>query len=294
MVLVSRGRARGIAAAALAVPLLLAGCQANRAETAWQLMQQQDREQALARQEEQARAPQGQARPKVALSLIRQAQSEGRYFASLAYVDAYRQAYGDTPEVQVLRANALRRTGQVQASADAYRALLGGPQAAYAFHGLGLLAGGQGDFEQAADYLGQAARLRPTDAQMLNDLGYALLRGGSIQAARVPLGQAAELEPGNARILANLALLLLAEGDARGAGEVMDRADLGAEARQQVQQLAQQVRMAARPGGPGRTAGAVQVGDVQARTVMPSLPGQAPVMDRFGNPPMRQNQDTKE
>ena len=305
-----------LAALALAAPLL-SGCQANRAESAWQLMQQQQQEQALMRQEEDdADRRRAESRPQVALSLIRKSQDEGRYFASLAYLDAYRQAYGDSPEVAVLRADALRKTGQGAASEDAYRQLTAGPEAARAWHGLGLLAGARGDFDQAAAYLGRAARLRPTDPQVLGDLGYALLRAGSPQGARVPLGQAAELDPGNPRILGNLAVLLLAEGESDAAQQVMTRAGLSPEAREQVRQLAATIHaQAAAPAGPAaarpvdepvRAAGSPSTasafaggapysspayagGPVAAdRLVMPVLQGQGPVMDRFGNPPVVQ------
>ncbi|ETH26476.1 tetratricopeptide repeat protein [Bordetella pertussis CHLA-20] len=193
-----RSHRLGLALAA-AAPLLLGGCQTSNVDTAMQLMQQQQQEQALAQQREDAdERKRLAAKPELALSLIREAQREGRYFASLAYLDAYRQNFGDSPQVAVMRADALRMTGQIAQSESAYRALTGTDQAAAAWHGLGLLAGGRGDFDQAADYLARATRLRPTDANMLNDLGYALLRAGDPRGARLPLGQAAELAPANA------------------------------------------------------------------------------------------------
>ena len=167
-----------------------------------------------------------------------------------------------------------------------------------------------------AAFAARAAALRPTDAQYLGDLGYALLRAGSPQGARVPLGQAAELDPGNPRILGNLAVLLLAEGESDAAQQVMTRAGLSPEAREQVRQLAATIHaQAAAPAGPAaarpvdepvRAAGSPSTasafaggapysspayagGPVAAdRLVMPVLQGQGPVMDRFGNPPVVQ------
>ncbi|MFJ1157190.1 tetratricopeptide repeat protein, partial [Bordetella bronchiseptica] len=240
-----RSHRLGLALAAAAPLLLLGGCQTSNVDTAMQLMQQQQQEQALAQQREDAdERKRLAAKPELALSLIREAQREGRYFASLAYLDAYRQNFGDSPQVAVMRADALRMTGQIAQSESAYRALTGTDQAAAAWHGLGLLAGGRGDFDQAADYLARATRLRPTDANMLNDLGYALLRAGDPRGARLPLGQAAELAPANAKVLGNLALLLLVEGDYAGARQVMDRAALSPQASQRVQELASQARHA--------------------------------------------------
>ncbi|SAI58459.1 Flp pilus assembly protein [Bordetella ansorpii] len=308
-----KGRA---ALLALAAVLMLPGCQTNRAESARQLMQQQEEEQAMARMEDDAANQRAASRPQMALSLIRKEQEEGRFFASLAYLDAYRQTFGDVPEASAMRADALRKTGQPQASEQAYRALTSGPEAARAWHGLGLLAGMHGDFGQAAQHLRRATQLRPTDAQYLGDLGYALLRAGDSRQARVPLGQAAELAPDNAKILANLALLLLVEGDPAGARQVMDRANLSNEARNQVQQLAAQVRApvatpvasagpaavsaAGRPvvrnmsadkaaASPAPAAqGATAALDRQDGMVMPVLSRQGPLMNSFGNPPVTQ------
>lgn len=234
--------------AVLAVALgALTGCQTSRVETAQQLMRDQQREQALAQEKaDESMRRNAATPPEVALSLIREAQRDGRYFASLAYIDAYRQSYGEGGEVAALRADALRMTGQPAAAEQAYRALLNGEQAARGWHGLGLLAGAQNQFDDAADKLGRAARMRPTDPQYLGDLGYALLRAGDPAAARVPLGQAAELDPGNARIIGNLALLLLVSGDELAAHQVMDQARLSEPARERVVQLAAEVRQAQR------------------------------------------------
>jgi len=231
----------GLVCGMLALPLL-AGCQTNGADTARQVMQQQAEEQAQARAQSEEEALKRVSKPEVELSLIRKAQDDGRYFASLAYLEAYRQQYGDTPESAALRAEAQRKTGQDEASEHSYRALLDGPQAAVAWHGLGLLAGAHGKYALAADDLGKAAGMRPVDAEYLGDWGYALLRSGNPKAARVPLGQAAELAPDNPRILGNLAVLLLVEGNAASAEQVMERSRLSPQARKQVLNLAAQTR----------------------------------------------------
>lgn len=131
------------------------------------------------------------------LSMIAEAQRQERYFASLAYIDAFQQQFGNDPRVGPMRAEALRQTGQTAASEQAYRALLGTPQAADGWHGLGLIAGARGQYAQAADDFSRAAKLAPTDPRILGDLGYARLRAGDPAGARVPLGQAAELAPDN-------------------------------------------------------------------------------------------------
>ena len=112
------------------------------------------------------------------LSMIAEAQRQERYFASLAYIDAFQQQFGNDPRVGPMRAEALRQTGQTAASEQAYRALLGTPQAADGWHGLGLIAGARGQYAQAADDFSRAAKLAPTDPRILGDLGYARLRAG--------------------------------------------------------------------------------------------------------------------
>ncbi|MBV7486659.1 hypothetical protein [Bordetella sp. BOR01] len=281
------------ALAAVLGAVLLAGCQGNKMESAWELIQQQQQEQALMRQAENdvdlGKQP---TEPQLMLALIRETQAQGRYFASLAYIDAYRQRFGASDQLATLQADALRRTGQEEQSEAAYRKLLGGAQAAQGWHGLGLLAGARGDFSQAAQDLERAAQLSPTDAQMLGDLGYARLRAGDSAAARVPLGKAAELDPSNTKVLANMALLLVVEGNAMQAQQLMDRANLGQEARSQIFQLASQMQWQAQgpaqPASASHATGAVrQVTQVSSGrdVVMPML---QPVMDRMINPPMVQ------
>ncbi|WP_197085670.1 tetratricopeptide repeat protein [Bordetella pseudohinzii] len=279
---------------------LLGACASTNVDTAWQLMQQQQQEQALMQQksEEAERQRAMASRPAMALSVIREAQQSGRYFASLAYLDAYRQTYGETPEVQVMRADALRMTGQGEAAEKLYRGLLSGEQAPAAWHGLGLLAAGRSDFPGAVDALARAAALRPTDAQYLGDLGYARLRAGDLQGARLPLGQAAELDPGNARVLGNLALLLVLQGEEGGAQQVMTRGQLSPQARNRVYQLAAEIRRPAAvsansgPGAPGGpVVRAVPAGPPAAPAAEPAsaIPMvQRPLLDRLGNPPLVQ------
>ena len=144
--------------------------------------------------------------------LIEQMQEDGLWFASIAHLDALEQRWGSTPMTVRLRADALRRTEQAAESRRRYTELLETPLAGAGYHGLGLLAGADGDFADAVPLLVQAQQRSPTDAAVLSDLGYAQLRAGHIDAARVPLMQATQLSPKQPRVQANLALYLLASG----------------------------------------------------------------------------------
>ena len=264
----------------------LTGCKTNSAESAWQLIQQQQQEQALARQKEEEADAKGRPKaPEMMLSLIAEAQRQERYFASLAYIDAYQQQFGNDARVSVLRAEALRQTGQTALSEQAYRALLGTDQAADGWHGLGLIAGSRGQFDQAAEDLARAAKLSPMDPRILGDLGYARLRAGDAAGARVPLGQAAELAPDNGKVLANLAVLLLVEGEPVRAQRLMDQAQLTEEARSQVLRMASDIRVQ-RPSTPVPVAAA----DTSATRMWGGggmiMPVMSPLMEGLGNGPI--------
>ncbi|WP_310630103.1 pilus assembly protein [Paraburkholderia sp.] len=184
--------------------------------------------------------------PGMYLGLISRMQSEGLYYASLAHIDAYERQYGASPNSIVLRADALRATGQATASASAYTQLLDTPFAARGHRGLGLLAGASGDFRRAAQELDEASMLAPTDPATLSDLGYALLREGDVNGARVPLLKAFELDAHNPKIAANVALLLSASGADSDAQALMSTQGLPAEARAAVARDAQKVKDASR------------------------------------------------
>jgi Flp pilus assembly protein TadD len=170
-------------------------------------------------------------------------QDRSLYFASLAHIDAYLKSYDSTPEVQRLRADALRATDQADAAEAQYRALLPTTQAAAAWHGLGLLAGQRGDYPAAIADFREAVQREPINADMLNDLGYALLCGGDRAAARLPLMQAIELAPDNRKIVSNLALFLLLSNEREKAEGLMRSASFPAEVRTEV------FRQAAKIGG---------------------------------------------
>lgn len=184
--------------------------------------------------------------PGMYLGLIERMQSEGLYYASLAHIDAYERQYGASPQSTLLRADALRSTGQSAASATTYAQLAGTPLEGRGHRGLGLLAGSAGDFHKAAQELATASALAPTDAATLSDLGYALLRDGDVSAARVPLLKAIELDAHNSRIVANVALYLVASGDTSGARNLMAQQNLPAETRAAVERDARKVEQARR------------------------------------------------
>jgi Flp pilus assembly protein TadD len=183
-------------------------------------------------------------KPDVYLQLIAGMQQRGLYYASLAHLDAFEAQWPDRADASLLRAQALRESGQTEAARKLYGKLLRGPLAARAHHGLGLIAMRAGDFEEGSAALNRAAALAPTDANIVGDQGYAFLMLGKFEDARLALLKAAELDEGNKRIGANLALLLLLSDRPEQAQELMQRYDLAPSVREQVMAHAADVRTA--------------------------------------------------
>jgi Flp pilus assembly protein TadD len=234
-----RNRLTAILAPLLAC-VLLAGC-ATKMESGYGVGIQAEREAALGQATQKDNPPDT---PGMYLALIDRMQSQGLFFASLAHIDAYEKQYGVSPDTILLRADALRQTGQPDASATAYTQLLPTPLAARGYHGLGLLAGHAGDFARAAQAFETASRLQPTDAATLSDLGYARLRLGDVAGARVPLMKAAELAQGNPKIMSNVALFLLASGQAGEAHALIAQQKFSPEVQQAIRRDAQQIGLA--------------------------------------------------
>lgn len=229
-------KSRPIGTAALtSLLVMLGGC--GSTPSGYGVSTPQFNDEALLRQQVANNEPEANSRG-MYLSLIREMQGKGLYFASLAHIDAFVQRHGSAPDIELLRGHALREAGQAEESAAVYRKLLKTEVGAAAAQGLGLLAGGRGDYAGAVASLREAARLDPTNALIVSDLGYALLRSGDVAGARLPLAQAAELAPDNPKILGNLALLMLVSGDAARAETVMNKAGLSADARATVRKMA--------------------------------------------------------
>ncbi|MGA3942173.1 hypothetical protein ACI2VA_19555 [Ralstonia nicotianae] len=242
---------RAGAAGMLALAALLAGCGALSGS---EMSRRTDADIEVARQR-QADEKAGLTSPGTYLSLIRRMQEQGMYYASLAHIDAYVQRFGRTPDVLLLRADALRETDQPAAAEADYRAVVEATSAlgagtqgallnANAWRGLGITAGRQGRFAEAVRRLQLAARGNPTDASTESDLGYALMRAGEVEQARVPLMQAAQLDAANPKIAGNLAIWLDVNDRKEAAAALTAHARLSEAARKAIDEDAARVRSA--------------------------------------------------
>lgn len=173
-------------------------------------------------------------------ALVRQMQAKSLWFASLAHLDAMDKQWGVSTESRLLRADALRRVGQLNASIALYQGLLGTAKDGAARYGLGRVAAEKGDFRSAAVQMEQARVSNPVDPQLLTDLGYAYLQARDINAARMPLMQAAQLNPEDAQASVNLSLFLMVSGQAKEAEAFMKQRKLDAQTQLAVKEQASQ------------------------------------------------------
>lgn len=164
-----------------------------------------------------------ESNPDFYLELIAGMQQKRLFYASLAHLDVFEQRWPGDRRALLLRADALRSTGDFERARQHYRRLLDKGALPGAWHGLGLIAAAEGDLPAAATALGQAVALAPIDVRILNNLGYLQLLLGERDAARLSLHKAAELAPENRQAGANLALWYLLAGHAGRAEQIMGR-----------------------------------------------------------------------
>lgn len=162
------------------------------------------------------------------LAGIEQMLREGKPYAALAQLDALAAQGTRLPQLDLARADALRRIDRLPQAEALYRGQLSGCMSGRALHGLGLLQAQRGQHADSLASLEQARNLLPTDARVRNDLGYALLLSQRFDDARFEFLTVLELVPGDTRAARNLVLLTLREGRADKARELA--ASLGLDA----------------------------------------------------------------
>lgn len=179
--------------------------------------------------------------------LIRSMLAQGQYYAALAHIEAQKTAQPVSPGLRLLEAEARRKLGQAPEAAALYTSLLRTPVAAPAHHGLGLVYAGNQQLGPAVQHLQQAVRLRPTEVEFRNDLGYALMVSRRYPEALTQLATAVELDPQSSRSRNNLILLLLVTGDETRAAQMVRESDLNTAALARLREQAQSLSRGAMP-----------------------------------------------
>lgn len=139
-------------------------------------------------------------------SLIGQMIDQGSWYAALAHSDAYDQQWGEDTQSRLLRAHALRLTGQLPEAEKRYAALRDTDVRAQALHGLSQIAAQRGQWKNAESLLSEAIRLQPLDARLYNDQGLVQTLLNKPQEAFSALRKSQELDPNRIQASANLAL----------------------------------------------------------------------------------------
>lgn len=164
------------------------------------------------------------------LKLVEQMIDKQLYHAALAHLQALESKQKLSPNALYLRADALRRLGRTDEATAVYKQLLRTSSAGLAYHGLGLIAANSGSMLDAVKNFKTAVELRPVDARLRNDLGYALLLAGDPGEAHFQLVTAQELGGDETRTRMNLLLLLFIEGDVQAAERFAEQYQIDPEA----------------------------------------------------------------
>lgn len=180
-------------------------------------------------------------RDEVHISLIRDMLAAKQYYAALAHIQAQQATLGkENPELKLLEADTRRNLGEYERAEVLYKTLLNGPLRGHALHGLGLLRAHQGNLPQAVADLRQAAQALPTDVDVRNDYGFALMQAGDYAGAFPQLSTAAELAPRELRSRRNLVMLMYLMDRPADAQQLAARSGLDSA---QLLQLQQQARL---------------------------------------------------
>ena len=177
---------------------------------------------------------------RIHLDLIRRMIAQDQNYAALAHIQA-QQRGGNSEELRLLEADVRRKLGQLGVAQQLYQGLLTSSFAAQAYHGLGLIAATR-DPAQSLAYLRRAVQLAPTDVELRNDLGYALMLARRYPEALPELSTAVELAPNSEKSRNNLVILMILMRDERSVQRIVRDSNVDASTlaglRKQAQNLA--------------------------------------------------------
>ncbi len=186
------------------------------------------------------------------LATIQQLLDDKKPYAALAELDALG---ADSPKAILLRAEALRQVERHGEARTQYDRLLNTCLAASAHHGLGLMEAKDGHVKEAIQSLQAARQALPTDANVRNDYGYALLLDRRWDDAQFEFLTVLDLVPNDARASRNLLLLALAQGKTDLAQQLANKLKLDPASMERMGAQAAEIRHpAAAPLPPGSAA----------------------------------------
>lgn len=219
---------KGSALAVVSLTLVLSACatqqqsqsgnaqnqpvQQNPAATAQMQQNQQaliEAQQADDQKQEDARLKQakGEQEKAIHLGLVQKMIDQNNGYAALAHLDSYDKKWGADLKSRLLRADALRKTGQFDQAEQAYQSLLGTTDnQGQVWYGLGKISIEKGKLNAAEVRLEKAVQIDPLKIEAYTDLGLVYLLDGKKDLSYNALMKASELSNQDPKILANLAL----------------------------------------------------------------------------------------
>ena len=185
--------------------------------------------------------------------VIRGLLDKGQYYAALAHIEEQKQQAPDSVQLTYLEAETRRKLGQTSQADVLYRRLMGSSMEGKAWHGIGLMAA-RTDLDAAIKAMRNAVAKMPTDVEIRNDLGYALMEAGRYTEALPQLSTAAELAPAQLKSRNNLIILMLLTGNQDAADKMGKEAGATADTMKRLRSDAQTIRRQQASRG-GRTPG---------------------------------------
>ncbi|HEX4855850.1 MAG TPA: tetratricopeptide repeat protein [Limnobacter sp.] len=200
------------------------------------------------REDEQGRKARAEREKNLHLKLVQTMIDQDNAYAALAHLDAYDQKWGADRPARQLRADALRKTNQLDQAEVVYKSLLSsqgqqGPQKNGAiWYGLGKVAIEKGDLKTATTRLEKSVQIDPLNINAYSDLGLVYLLDGQKEPAYNTLMKANQLASGDSKVMANLALWGLVFDDFNMAMDIADRLKWSDKTRNQVMAQANTIK----------------------------------------------------
>ncbi len=191
----------------------------------------------------------------IQLDLVRDMISKGQDYAALAHIQDLKQHGNGDDEVTLLEADCRRHLGQTAESDALYRKLVGGKLAGQSYHGMGLLYV-RSNPVFALSSLRRAAQLLPTDPDVRNDYGRALMEAGRYNDAMQELSTASELAPETINSRRNLILLMMLMHNEPAVTQLAQQAAIDPAGLQKLRTQAQRIKaqQPQTPSQPGKAA----------------------------------------
>ncbi|MCZ8014740.1 TPR repeat protein [Limnobacter thiooxidans] len=197
------------------------------------------------REDEQSRKARVEREKNLHLKLVQTMVEQDNAYAALAHLDAYDQKWGSDRPSKQLRADALRKTSQLDQAELVYKSLLGGKEqvkSGPAWYGLGKVSIERGDLKGAVTRLEKSIQVDPLNINAYSDLGLVYLLEGQKEPAYNTLMKANQLASGDVKVMANLALWGLVYDDFNMAMDIADRLQWSDNTRNQVMSQANSIK----------------------------------------------------